>query len=183
LNIPPEKAVTMLAAEPIPQSPAFRIIGTGPTSEGARRLTNVAATAVLAYESKANSGNPQAEKLLNDFRKATIALSKARTKVETLAQEGSARVVEAEANLKALEVKRSAISSAYKVTLETQAPREGLVSLISGANSASGNRSSHVQLFGLLGFLVGLLVGAGLAVLVDRRGGTLRSAVRSGAPA
>jgi uncharacterized protein involved in exopolysaccharide biosynthesis len=181
LNIPPEKAVTLLAAEPIPQSPAFRIIGSGPTSEDARHLTNVAAAAVLAYESKVNSGDPQAEKLLNTFRKATVALARAEAKAEALAQEGSTSAyVEAEANFKALEVRRDAISSAYKVTLETQAPREGLVSLISSANTASNNRNSHVQLFGLLGFLIGLLLGSGLALLVDRRGGTLRSAVRSG---
>jgi uncharacterized protein involved in exopolysaccharide biosynthesis len=184
LGIPPERAATLLAAEPIPQSPAFRIIGSGPTSQAARQLTNVAATAVLAYETKANSGDPQAEKLLDAFRKATVALSKAKAKADALAQEGSsAGLVGAEANLKALEVKRDAISSAYKVTLETQAPREGLVSLISGASTASGNRSSHLQLYGLLGFLVGLLLGSGLALLVDRRGGTLRSAVRSGASA
>jgi uncharacterized protein involved in exopolysaccharide biosynthesis len=183
LNIPPEKAVTLLAAEPIPQSPAFRVIGTGPTSEDSKRLTNVAAAAVLAYESKVNSSDPQAEKLLNTFRKASIGLSRAEAKVDTLAQEGSSGVVQAQANLKALEVRRDAISSAYKVTLETQAPREGLVSLISGANTATGNGSSHVQLFGLLGFLVGLLLGSGLALLIDRRGGTLRSAVRSGTSA
>jgi uncharacterized protein involved in exopolysaccharide biosynthesis len=184
LGIPPEKAAAMLAAEPIPQSPAFRIIGSGPTSEAARQLTNVAATAVIAYETKANSGNPQAEKLLDAFRKATVALSRSEAKVDALAREGSAAaLVGAEADLKALEVRRNAISSAYKVTLETQAPREGLVSLISGANTASGNRGSHLQLYGLLGFLVGLLLGSGLALAVDRRGGTLRSAVRSGASA
>lgn len=171
LAISPGRAAARLAAEPIPQSPAFRVIATGASGPAAEKLANVAASAVIAYEAKSNSGNAQAQSLLAEVRSSSLNLSRAEKKVGELKESGASlsRVLESEATVSALRVKSDATGNAYKVTLESQAPRQGLVSLVSGATPATGNRSSHMQLFGLAGFLIGLVVGCLAAWLLYRR--------------
>ena len=62
----------------------------------------------------------------------------------------------------------------------TTAPRSGLVMMLAGATSAENDRKSKVELYGLLGLLIGAAVGCGLAVMRqgrrDRRSGPTRAA-------
>jgi capsular polysaccharide biosynthesis protein len=179
LKLAPSKAVARLSAEPIPQSPAFRVIATGPTESGAIQLANVAANAVLSYESQSNSANPEAESLLHEYRNASLELQHAAanlshlehlTRSRSATEAASARVlVPAKAEKDTAATKLAAIGAAYTAAVTSQAPRRGLVSLVAGATSASNDRRSKVELLGFVGLLAGIVIGCMVAILRERR--------------
>lgn len=154
LNLSEQKAATRLSAEPIALSPAFRVIATGPSERGAKRLANVAAAGVIAYENRSNSADPEAARLLASYRKAARSLGEASTEVDR----------------RAAKIKLKAIGNAYVATVGSQPPRTGFVSLLAGATTATGNRGAKIQLYAFLGLLLGMLAGAGVALLRERRG-------------
>jgi uncharacterized protein involved in exopolysaccharide biosynthesis len=163
LHIAKRKASGRLSAEPIPLSPAFRVLATGPSAAEAKRLANVAAAGVITYENRSNSANPEAASLLAAYRRASLELSEA----SAAAAGGD---LGAQAEQSAAKIKLKAIATAYVATVGSQPPREGFISLLAGATSATSNRHSMIQLYGFLGLLLGLLAGCGVAVLRDRRG-------------
>lgn len=170
LGVPPAEATSRLSAEPIPLSPAFRVIATGSSAKSTMRLANVASTAVVAYENRANSSNPEARSLLSDYRNASIAVRQAEAEVAGLAGQGrSVAAISAEARQNAAKVKLRAIETAYVSAVNSQAPREGLVSLLADATSASNDRKSQVELFAFLGLLAGMVAGCVAAVVRERR--------------
>jgi Chain length determinant protein len=170
LGVPASSAVSRLSSEPIPLAPAFRVIATGDSEAEARGLANVAAGAVVTYESKANSANPQAKALLSGYRNTTASLRQAEAKVDTLSGSGNEEaLVAAEAQRNAAKVKLQGIESAYVAAVTSQAPREGLVTVLAGATSAESDRKSKLQLYGFLGLLAGILAGCLVAVAREHR--------------
>jgi capsular polysaccharide biosynthesis protein len=171
LKLAPATALQRLSSEPIPQSPAFRVIATGPTEYAAVQLANVAASAVIAYEGQSNSANPEADSLLAEYREASIRLHHA---VEALAHlshrshVSKQALADAEATRNAAATTFRALGVAYTSTLTSQAPRNGLVSLISGATGASSDHSSKIEQFGFIGLLAGVVIGCLFAVLLER---------------
>jgi hypothetical protein len=170
LGVPATDAVPRLAAEPIPLAPAFRVIATGDSEGAAMGLANVAADAVVTYESKANSSNPQAKELLAGYREATASLRRTEAKADDLSGSGDERsLIRAEAERSAAKVKLQGIETAYVAAVTSQAPREGLVTVLAGATSAESDRKSKVQLYGFLGLLAGILAGCLLAIGREHR--------------
>ncbi|HEY0390953.1 MAG TPA: Wzz/FepE/Etk N-terminal domain-containing protein [Solirubrobacterales bacterium] len=162
-----------LSAEPIPLAPAFRVIATGSSESDAIRLANTAAAAVSGYENRSNSSNPQAKALLSDFHSASLELKRAEARLAALEGESespsSDALAQAKAERSTAQVKLKGISTAYVAAVASQAPSEGLVSLLAGATSASSDRMGKIELYGFLGLLAGLIVGCGAAVLREQR--------------
>jgi len=179
LKLAPTKAVARLSAEPIPNSPVFRVIATGPTESGAIQLANVTTNALIAYESKSNSANPEAASLLHEYREASLDLQRADAnvaRVDHLNQSRGARRAASASGLAATEAERStaavrlkAIGVAYTAAVSSQAPRSGLVSLLAGATSASNALRSKVETLGFIGLLAGIVAGCLVAVWRERR--------------
>jgi hypothetical protein len=175
LKLAPATAITRLSSAPVPQAPAFRVIATGPTQSAAVKLANVAAGAVIAYEGQSNSANPEAASLLSEYRAASIQLQGAIANVTRLSQRSHGRsaprstLTRAQAEKQADQAKFNAIGAAYGATIASQAPRRGLVSLLAGASTATGNRRSQIELFGFIGLLVGVVVGCSAAIAVESR--------------
>jgi hypothetical protein len=170
LRISEQRAAARLSAEPIALSPAFRVIATGPSASGAMRLANVAASGVIAYVNRSNSANPQARQLLGSYRRAALDFNDVSTEVDGLESGAPAdAVLQAEARRSAARLRLKAIGNAYIATVGSQPPRTGFVSLLAGATTATGNRSAKIELYGLLGMLLGALAGVGASVLLERR--------------
>lgn len=172
LGLTPAQAVGRLSAEPIPVSPAFRVIATGPSQGAAVALANIAAGAVVSYVSQANSTNPESASLLHQYQQAALALRHAVANSAELGRKKGASIevlANAEAAKNAAAVKLRAIGVAYTNTVTSQAPSSGLVSLVAGATTASNDRNSKVELFGLVGLLIGVVLGCLAAVGRERR--------------
>jgi hypothetical protein len=170
LALAPSEATPRLSAEPIPLAPAFRVIATGDSDSSAIRLANTAAGAIIVYENHSNSSNPQANSLLSAYRAASLGLKRTEAQLAALGSSPDPEALaEAEAEKAAAQVKLRGIDTAYIAAVASQAPREGLVSLVAGATSASSDRKSKIELYGFLGLLAGLLVGCAGAVLRERR--------------
>jgi uncharacterized protein involved in exopolysaccharide biosynthesis len=172
LALPPATAAARLSAAPIPTSPAFRVIATGPTQRAAVQLANVASQAVIAYEAQSNSTNPQAESLLSEYRAASLALRQAVAKVSEESKRShrlSSTLADAEAARTAASAKLRAIGVAYTDAITSRGPSSGLVSLVAGALGASNDRHAKIEKFGFLGLLAGLAVGCALAISLEQR--------------
>jgi hypothetical protein len=175
LKIPPSKAVARLSAEPLPLSPAFRVIATGPSESDATRLANVTANALIAYESKANSANPEVESLLHEYHTASLDLQHATSNLSRLSRRTSAHAAPtsalnaAQANRATATAKLTAIGDAYTAAVASQAPRDGLISLLASATSATNNQKSKVAILGFIALLAGIVLGCIAAVLRDHR--------------
>jgi uncharacterized protein involved in exopolysaccharide biosynthesis len=182
LGLPAGAAASRLSAEPIPLSPVFRVIATGPSATAAKNLADAASEAVVAYVGRSNSANPQSSALLGEAQAAAVALRQAEAKVNRLSPDAANRF-EAEAARNVARLKLEAISKSYVETVATQAPRAGLVSLVAGATVADSDRQSKMQLYALAGLLAGLILGCCLAVLFERRRLRLSAPARlAGAP-
>lgn len=172
LRLAPTTAIERLSAEPLPASPAFRVIATGPTEPDAVQLANVAASAIVVYEGKTNSANPAAASLLREYHKASLLLQRAIARVGYLRRDPRlppSALEGAEGARSTASVRLKALETAYTSAVTSQAPRSGLVSLLAGATSASSDRKSKVELFAFVGLLAGALLGCFAAVARARR--------------
>jgi len=180
LKLEPAKAAKRLSSEPLPLAPAFRIVATGPTEPAAIQLANTASSAVIEDVSKTNSANPEASLLLKEYREASVQLEQILAKIEnaehTARTHGQARsellstktMASAEAEKGAINARLRAIGSAYSAQIASEAPRSGLVTMLAGATSASGDHRSKIELYGLIGLLIGIVAGCAAAVVRER---------------
>jgi len=187
LKLAPPEAIGRLSSEPLPLIPAFRVIATGLTRAGAIHLANVASEAIIAYENQSNSAS-QVTSLLNAYHEASLNLERASAKLvefESLTRskerEAGARThgrskppdssvfVPDKAEVDTAAAKVRAIAAAYTAAVASQAPRTGFVSVLANATSASGNKSSKIEMYGVIGLLAGLVIGCAVAVLLARR--------------
>ncbi len=178
LKLTTAQAAARLSSSPIPVSPAFRVIATGPSERAAVELANTASSAIIQYESQSNSTNPEAVLLLHEYQEAAVALRHAVANSARLVHRKRISIdalAEAEGVQNAAGVKLRAIGVAYTNAITSQGPSSGLVSLIAGATTASSDRSSKIELLGFIGLLVGIVVGCAVAMVWERRraaGGT-----------
>lgn len=177
-------AGSRLEAAPIPLSPAFRIVASGPSERAAIQLANVSSAAVVSYVGKANDSSPASKALLQEYEKAALQLKEAEAKKASIVSAGASAEQEAEAGADAAQIRLNAIGKAYVGSITSQAPRLGLVSVLAGASTGSSDRASKIELWALLGALGGLVVGCGLSLLREhRRRRRSRKALATGAAA
>jgi uncharacterized protein involved in exopolysaccharide biosynthesis len=172
LGLRPAAAAARLSAAPIPTSPAFRVIATGPTQRAAVELANVASQAVIGYEAQSNSTNPQAESLLGEYRAASLALREAVAKVSEQSKRShrlSNALAAAEAERTAAGAKLRAIGVAYTDAIASRGPSSGLVSLVAAAVGASDDRHAKIEKYGFIGLLAGIAMGCALAIPIEQR--------------
>jgi uncharacterized protein involved in exopolysaccharide biosynthesis len=177
LGLSASQASGRLSAEPIPNSPAFRVIATGPARGTAARLANVTSEALIAYVAQSNSYSPATRRLLTAYRAASLVLIQAtaqtkRAEIQYVARRDSARrsrLEGAQAGRAAASLKAQALASSYQLSAQSATTTE-LVSLLAGATTAASDRKSKIELLGFVGLLGGVIIGCTLAVLLERDG-------------
>ncbi len=178
LGVSPTEATRRLSAEPLPISPSFRVIATGPTAAAAVNLANTASAAVISYNAHSSgTSSPPATPLLLNYDRAARSMQYAAAKVARLEHSRKPESGEDTALLLArseedsARVHAQALSAAYRSALiNAEAnPPTGLLSLVAGAVTASSDRTSGIELFAFTGLLAGLVLGAVLAALYEHR--------------
>jgi hypothetical protein len=178
LGLRPVQTVERLSAEPIPNSPTFRVIATGPTAGAAIGLANVASDAVVTYVGQSNTADPDRGALLSSYRAASLRLAKATSAAGAAAAQFKAhpgattRVAldNAQAQLAAERLELQAIAANYRASAQS-ITTTGLVSLLAGATTASNDRTAKIELYAFTGLLAGLAIGCAAAFMLERRRG------------
>jgi uncharacterized protein involved in exopolysaccharide biosynthesis len=181
LGLSAATAVSRLAAEPIPNSPAFRVIASGPTAKAAVNLANVASTALIAYEAHANTYSPEGHRLLGAYRAAELSLAHAKAAVaraeaargEEPSAKANLRLENAQASQAAATLQAQALASGYQLSAQSATTRD-LISPLAQAVTATSDRRSKIELLGFVGLLGGLVIGCALAALREIRAGARR---------
>ena len=165
-----------VTATPIKESPVFRIEATSPDSDQAIDLANFSARALVRYAAKLSESSPDTDRLYKRYREALIdrkqakqQLNSARTDAEereTPAAEEDVNVARAEVEAATLRV--DALGQAYTLSVQGQVSTR-LIQVISPATSAVSDRRSTFIVYVVIGFVVGLLIGAALAFIRESR--------------
>jgi GT2 family glycosyltransferase len=180
LRIAPEQSLARLSAEPIPNSPIFRVIATGPTARQAIGLANVASAAVVTYVNEVSANDPGSSRtLLHSFRSASLQLARSKADAEVAAHSfklhpsraTSAGLINAQAVVASEKLRTQTIASGYQQNAQGTTPAN-LVSLLAGASSASNDRAAKIELYGFTGLLAGLVLGCIAAAVLERRKST-----------
>lgn len=188
----PEAVVSHLSAEPIPDSPSFRIIATAGTPKAAISIANTTSEAVIHYEEHLAEGrSPQIALLLKEYSAATDRQANAEARVEQLTSEQTAgreadqkagrkssaapgpELVKARIALSEADLRAEAVKASYQQLIVTEGGENsggGLLSLLAPAASTTSNHSSRLKLYALVGLLLGLMLGCVAASALESAG-------------
>jgi capsular polysaccharide biosynthesis protein len=169
-----------ISATSIPDSAIIKVEGKASSPEEAVRLTTAAADALVNYAKRISGGSSETT-LLEDYRKASIALSEAQQQQAT-AEAAVTRATDATALASArralaeaqAEVAAAKLQADRAGTQYTEGGTGGGVQLIGPAIDAYSDKRSKLQLAIAAPTLLGLIVGVALATLVVNRGATTR---------
>ena len=168
-----------ISASPIANSSTFAIRAEGPTPAAAQLLANAATTAFVRVARAQNSGAAGAGDALKLAKRAAARVAEAQAEVDRrgaalrtkLTRENRAALTRANGDLATARLRADAASDVYRARLAAQSDPadQHVVEVLDRAHTASSDRSSWIQKGALSGALVGLLLGAGVAVLLARR--------------
>ncbi len=154
-----------LTSAPIPNSPEFDIVGTGNSSSQAVAITNSATNAVLNYVNALGSHASGGGQLLSSYQAAAAKLSRDTAAYNAAAARGDRAGVAAATALKSRDqLVATSIGQSYTAALQANPPTTGVHKLTT-AFAATNDRKSKIELLGFIGFVVGLVVGAAMAML------------------
>ena len=168
LGLRSEPAVTpRLSAEPIPLAPAFRVdrhwTNRNPKRSGSPTPRPAPCSSRESKQQLQPAGKGAAGRLPQSLARAQAGRSATLRGGSRICR--SDALAQAQARKATAQVKLKGVSAAYVAAVASQAPSQGLVSLIAGATSASSDRKAKIELYGFLGLLAGLIGGCGAAVL------------------
>ena len=161
-----------VSATPVPESPVIRVLATGPSQRQAVTLANEAGNGLVAFTTQLNRSNPDAVRLLRQYRSTSREVVRLRTRFDTLrrrqldrpSSDNRQRFNRALVELQVAELRRTTARNAYTAATSSQASTQ-LVQMLTPASAATSNRSSRIQLYGFVGFAAGLALGLALATL------------------
>lgn len=165
-----------IAAAPIPQTPVFRIIGTGASPERAIELANAFSDSLAAHAARESTATPQSARLLRAYRRASARLEANRAEVEGLRRRylddrthaRRANLGEARARAAAAELRVRGLAADYEASRHPQGSA-ALVQVLEHATAAGSDRDRMMQVLGFAGAVAGLLIGLALALWRSRR--------------
>lgn len=183
-GLSPQQAASELTATPIPDGAAFSVIATGPSSNAAVKLANVAAAAMVSYEAansaRGNTSGSNADAIYSEYRAATRLLAHDKAIVQKIQNQSAnnatgtsnptdPKLVQAQGKADLAQGRANALAAAYTQALENQQPSSTLLAPLASALSSSSDRKHKLELFGFAGLALGLLIGAAVAILLELR--------------
>ena len=161
-----------LSASPIAESSVIAVRGTGSSADQARALSNNGAKSLERYVAKLNSSNPNADRLLREFRRVSgrqVALEDQLRRLKRAVGSNPSPT-----DLRRLNRLRERVSTAsvtafaardnYAISRRSES-NVSILQTISLAEEAESDRSSKLQIILFIALVAGLLVGIGLATL------------------
>jgi capsular polysaccharide biosynthesis protein len=165
LNVAPNYLAANVSASPVARTATFIVYGTGASERQAVEFANAVADSLGTYAQSTQSDGGNSARLLNRFHQAAQAKARADRRLQKL-QPGvsSSTYSNAKAQADELALRAQVASDAYITSQQTLAAG-AVIQRLAPAIFASSDRSSKVQLYGVLGAIAGALLGAALAVL------------------
>jgi capsular polysaccharide biosynthesis protein len=171
-GLTPNQVAARVSATPVPESPVIRVLAAGSTEGQAVTLANAAGDGLVAFTTQLNRSNPDAARMLGQFRATSSQVVRLRTRVGTLrrrqrnapSRANRRRLDQARVDLDVAELRLSTVRAAYNAATSTQASTQ-LVQMLTPASAATSNRSRRIQFYGFIGFAAGLALGLALATL------------------
>lgn len=161
-----------LTASPLPESPVIRVFGTSSDEERAVTLANAAAAALLEYADTFNDAGGEGEdRFFDAYQEAATAVQQAQVRrdaAQAVFDRDPSRVnrralVGARTELVTAELREQAAAQNYIAATGSRVA-VAQVQELSRARTATSDRGSRIQIYVVVGLLVGGLIGAALAV-------------------
>jgi capsular polysaccharide biosynthesis protein len=171
-GLTPNQVAARVSATPVPQSPVIRVIAVGTSAGQAVVLANRASYGLVGYTTALNRSNPDADRLIGEYRDTSAEVVRLQTLVNRLSRkqvnnptpENRLELNKQKVNLQVATLKNTTVRNAYTGATQSQAATQ-LVQMLTPATGASSNRSSRLQFYGFIGFAAGLALGIALATL------------------
>jgi hypothetical protein len=170
-----ERFLQDVSASPIPQTGVVRISADGGSRPEAMRLANASATALVLYVRNLNRANPEAARLLAQYKAATQAYGQAIAQRAKLRGDQTDAIIRAEARLQQERLRLGTIEGLYRTSQVGQASPNTLQVLAYAATTTT-DRNSMLQRVIFGGAVAGLLLGSLLAIVLARARARRRSA-------
>ena len=171
-----EGPLESLLATPLAESPLIRITATSTSENAAISAANVAGTSLSTYVNDLRSPGSQTAQIVKEYRQAQLRYTAALDAFDTLearfgpipTQSERRELNEARADLQAAKLKRDSLAALYSRGQSIRLAQPNL-DLYERATAATDDRSPTMQLWGGVGLLAGLVLGAGLATFRANR--------------
>jgi capsular polysaccharide biosynthesis protein len=162
-----------LSASPIPESPLILVEATGASSPEAVQLANSGARQLIRFVANDNSARLTAD-ILRRYRKARAKLAGAQRRLNgyrdsfgrktNLSASRLTRLQNAQAAVDVAQLQSRSLSDAYSAR-QAAASEKSVVRVLAVASRTRSDRRSTVERLTLAGFVAGLVLGCGAAIL------------------
>jgi hypothetical protein len=191
LDLPAGEVRSRLGATPIPEATIFRIFGSGDSVDDAVRFTRAATAEMEAYVASTDDDQTTLTGVLSAYREQAGVAADLRLRIDRLREQltpaptasptatpaSTARrarqrrtdeIARLQVALDTAELKMQSLGSRYSERGNELAATAG-IQVINRPLSASSDRNRTLQRLVAVGLVAGVLLGAALAVLLDRR--------------
>lgn len=172
LHISQAEVASRLSSSAVPSSPTFTINATGTTPQSAMTLAGTATKELSHYINVLDQGEDSSTQLLNRYRNAErqadqMSATSGRLQGQNSVNPGSvsqARLQAAKLDAQTAQLQANALAAQY--TTGSTMSRGAMIQVLNPATSASSDRRSITERYGIIGAAAGAVLGAALALLV-----------------
>jgi capsular polysaccharide biosynthesis protein len=170
LSLSPAKVRERLSSSNVPGSPVVRITAEGPSRRAAVELARAASSETVTQVRALTNRTNEAEQLFTRFKTAAAKAQQADARAARVRAQGASQKTILAAQTDA-EVAKLGVQTLANLYGEARANSGGVAQahVVNAAVTATSDRAEVLQQIVLLGVVAGLVAGAGLAVLRERR--------------
>ena len=170
-----------VTASQVAASPVIEVYGSSQTQAGATELAYAGSAALIDAVNTVNEQTGSANQtLLNQYRAEALVLEQAKQNVASLQfqldnSSGAARaalaqqVAQAQAAVTTEQFKLNALGNQYEAAFNPNLAIQSAISSLGGPAPDGGNRTTHIEIGAIAGLVSGIVVGLGVAAVVDVR--------------